>query len=105
VLGIELAPDYWGRYGYAVEVGRALLDFGFTRLGLEVISGSSVSANTRILRLAEWFGGEVEATRPGPAWMAARGWNEVAWRITRERWQRRRATPDAARRSPRPVSG
>ncbi|MDN5850846.1 MAG: hypothetical protein L0H63_14615 [Nitrococcus sp.] len=22
-LGIELAPDYWGRYGYAVEVGGA----------------------------------------------------------------------------------
>jgi [ribosomal protein S5]-alanine N-acetyltransferase len=28
-LGLELAPIYWGRYAYAIEVGRALLDFGF----------------------------------------------------------------------------
>jgi RimJ/RimL family protein N-acetyltransferase len=33
-LGIELAPNYWGRYAYAIEVGRALLDFGFRELRL-----------------------------------------------------------------------
>lgn len=85
-LGLELAPDYWGHYGYAVEVGRALLDFGFAKLGLTAVSGSTVSANNRVQRLAEWFGAEVESVRPGPAWMEDRGWSEVGWRITRDQW-------------------
>jgi len=83
-LGIELAPNYWGRYAYAIEVGRALLDFGFRELRLDVISGSTVSANVRIARLAEWVGAEVVAVRPGSRWMSERGWSEVDWRITRE---------------------
>ncbi len=89
-LGIELAPTYWGRYAYAIEVGRALLDFGFRELQLDVISGSSVSANTRIARLAEWMGAEVVAIRlAGATWMSERGWNEVEWRITTKQWERR----------------
>jgi [ribosomal protein S5]-alanine N-acetyltransferase len=88
-LGIELAPDCWGRYAYAIEVGRALLDFGFGKLKLDVISGSTVSANVRIARLAEWIGAEVVAIHPGSAWMSERGWSEVDWRITKEQWDRR----------------
>ncbi|MBD1914695.1 MULTISPECIES: GNAT family N-acetyltransferase [Cyanophyceae] len=88
-LGIELAPNYWGRYAYAIEVGRALLNFGFQELKLDVISGSTVSANKRIARLAEWVGAEVVAIRSGSPWMSKRGWNEVDWRITKEQWERR----------------
>lgn len=88
-FGIELAPNYWGRYAYAIEVGRALLDFGFRELKLNVIFGSTVSANVRIARLAEWSGAEVVAIRPGSSWMSERGWNEVDWRITTEQWDHR----------------
>jgi [ribosomal protein S5]-alanine N-acetyltransferase len=88
-LGIELAPTYWGRYAYAIEVGSALLDFGFSELRLDTISGPTVSENARINRLAKWFGAEVVSIRSGPSWMSARGWSEVDWRITRERWERR----------------
>ncbi|MGL4619562.1 MAG: GNAT family N-acetyltransferase [Chroococcidiopsis sp.] len=87
-LGLELAPAYWGRYAYAIEVGRALLDFGFRELQLDVISGLTVSANTRIAKLAEWMGAEVVAIRPGAVWMSDRDWSEVDWRITREQWKR-----------------
>ena len=90
-FGMELAPDYWSRHAYAVEVGRALLAFGFRELGLRVINGSTVSANARIARLARWFGAEIVATLPGPAWMAAQDWSAVSWRITREQWQQRAA--------------
>lgn len=55
-LGIELAPQYWGRYAYAVEVGKALIDFGFHDLGLEEIISISVNANLRVSRLAERYG-------------------------------------------------
>jgi RimJ/RimL family protein N-acetyltransferase len=88
-FGMELAPDYWGRHAYAVEIGRALLVFAFSELGVRVVTGSTVSANTGIARLAEWFGAEKVATRPGPDWMGAQDWNRVDWRITREQWQSR----------------
>lgn len=88
-LGIELAPNYWGRYAYAIEVGRALLNFGFRELKLDVISGSTVSANERIARLAQGIGAEVVAIRLGSSWMSERGWNEVDWRITQEQWDHR----------------
>jgi ribosomal-protein-alanine N-acetyltransferase len=87
-LGIELAPAYWARHGYAIEVGRTLLGFGFGDLGLQEICGVTVDANARIARLAEWFGAEAVATRAGAAWMSARGWNETEWRITRDQWRR-----------------
>ena len=80
-LGMELAPNYWGRHAYAVEIGRALLDFGFRDLGLKAITGSTISANARISRLAEWFGAEMVATRPGPDWMTERDWSHADWRI------------------------
>lgn len=88
-LGMELAPEYWGRHAYAVEIGRAMLDFAFRELGVGVVSGSTVSANTRILRLAVWFGAEMVATSPVGKGLAARDWRNVEWRITRERWQHR----------------
>ncbi len=95
-LGVELAPDYWGRYGYAVEIVRALLDFGFGTLRLGEIRGVTASGNTRVARLASWFGARVTATRPGPDWMTARGWQEVEWRVTRAEWER---SPAARRRA------
>ena len=93
-LGIELAPAYWAHHSYAIEVGRALLGFGFGDLGLQDIYGVTVDANARIARLAEWFGAEAVATRSGAAWMSPRRWNETEWRITRDKWQAQgRITP------------
>jgi ribosomal-protein-alanine N-acetyltransferase len=93
-FGMELAPDYWGRHAYAVEIARALLSFGFTALGLRVVTGSTVSANTRIARLAEWFGAEIVSTHPGPDWMTAQGWCNVSWRIPLEQWRNRAPLPN-----------
>ncbi|MGH6902894.1 MAG: GNAT family N-acetyltransferase [Geminicoccaceae bacterium] len=90
-LGIELAPEYWGRYGYAIEVTDALLEFGFCALGLREIRGLTVSANARVGRLASWFGAVALATRPGSAWMLGRAARATEWRITRESWEHARA--------------
>jgi [ribosomal protein S5]-alanine N-acetyltransferase len=86
-LGVELAPDYWGRYAYALEISRALLDFGFDQLGLIEIFGITANSNDRVARLATWFGATVTAHRPGPLWMTACGWTEVEWQITRQDWE------------------
>src|SRR5690625_3651664 len=29
-LGVELAPAYWGQFGYAIEIMKCLVDYGFT---------------------------------------------------------------------------
>jgi ribosomal-protein-alanine N-acetyltransferase len=86
VLGIELAPDDWGRYRLAIEVASALLEHGFFDLNLHTIVGDTASGNRRVEKLARWFGANLVAQRAGPEWMAARGWQEVDWALARDDW-------------------
>jgi ribosomal-protein-alanine N-acetyltransferase len=86
-LGIELAPQYWGRYAYAIEVGKALIDFGFRGLELKEIIGLSISANLRVARLAERYGFQAIDTQPGSDWMRVRGWSQIKWQLARESWE------------------
>ncbi|HYM81578.1 MAG TPA: GNAT family N-acetyltransferase [Candidatus Limnocylindria bacterium] len=81
-FGIELAPIVWGR-GYATEAARAMLGFGFRELRLEEVRAVSVSANRRFVALAGRIGMVEIGSRPGPAWMSARGWSQTEWRLTR----------------------
>lgn len=86
VLGLELAPDEWGRHGAALEVAGALIEYGFHALSLEAVVGDTASGNRRVERLARWFGATLEGRREGPAWMKARGWEEVDWVLSRDAW-------------------
>jgi len=95
-LGVELAPEYWGRFGYAIEIMRSLVDFGFADLGLREIYGSTVSANTKIWRLATSFAA-VAVERPTPAWMMAKGWRQIEWQICRDQWEQGRLTIRSSR--------
>ncbi|MBD2164049.1 GNAT family N-acetyltransferase [Calothrix membranacea FACHB-236] len=81
-LGIELAPKFWGRYAYAIEVAKAMIDFGFQNLGLKEIRGITVSANLRIARLALRYGFVIIGTIP-----SERGWSQTEWLLTRESWE------------------
>ncbi|MBD2211198.1 GNAT family N-acetyltransferase [Calothrix sp. FACHB-156] len=86
-LGIELAPKFWGRYAYAIEVAKAMIDFGFQNLGLKQIRGITVSANLRIARLALRYGFVKIGTILSPDWMRERGWSQTEWLLTRESWE------------------
>jgi ribosomal-protein-alanine N-acetyltransferase len=97
-LGIELAPEYWGRYKYAVEVMIALVEFGFDELELQEIYGSTVSANSRVARLVESFGATA-VIQPTPAWMSRRGWRKVEWHVSRGQWESGRLTSDCVEKS------
>ena len=88
-FGIELAPVFWGRFAYAVEPMARLLEFGFGELGLAQISGITVSANARIARLASAFGAASTVIET-PAWMSARGWQQLEWRIRGRDWRQSR---------------
>ncbi len=86
-LGIELAPKYWGRYRYAIEVVAALLEFGFHNLALQEVRGISINANVRVARLAQRYGFVVVGTRSDSDWLRARGWSQTEWQLTREKWE------------------
>ena len=100
-MGIELAPRYWGRYAYAIEIVGALIEFGFTTLGLSEVRGISVSANLRVARLAQRYGFVAVGSRPDSAWMRAHGWHHTEWQLTRERWEAVQSStmPSSRRRS------
>jgi ribosomal-protein-alanine N-acetyltransferase len=87
VLGIELAPFDRGRYRMALDVTARLLEHGFNTLRLRMIVGDTASGNERVEKLARWFGARIVDRRDGPAWMHARGWQEVDWALTRDEWQ------------------
>lgn len=80
VLGIELAPDDWGRHRAAIEIADALITHGFDTLGLEIITGTTTRDNARVDRLARWFGASV----------AARDADAVDVILTRAAWARLR---------------
>ncbi len=86
VLGIELAPACWGRYRLALDVIAAMIEHGFTVLGLDVIVNDTSTGNKRVEKLARWFGFWETARRDGPDWMRARGWQEIDWTMTRDAW-------------------
>ena len=46
-IGYELSPQHWGR-GYATEAARAMVDFGFSELGLRRISSWCIAENVAI---------------------------------------------------------
>jgi [ribosomal protein S5]-alanine N-acetyltransferase len=84
-LGVELDPKYWGQFGYAVEIMKCLIDYGFINFDLVEIFGSTVSENGKIARLASAFDA-VSVERNTPEWMTAKGWRQIEWQISRERW-------------------
>jgi RimJ/RimL family protein N-acetyltransferase len=51
----RLARAYWGR-GYATEAARAALDYGFEKLGLTEIVGTTVPANRRSRQVMQRLG-------------------------------------------------
>jgi RimJ/RimL family protein N-acetyltransferase len=54
-IGWRLAYAHWG-HGYATEAARAVLEFGFRRLGLEEIVSFTVPANKRSRAVMERIG-------------------------------------------------
>jgi RimJ/RimL family protein N-acetyltransferase len=54
-IGWRLAREYWGK-GYATEGARAVLQFGFERLGLAEIVSFTTAGNMRSRRVMEKIG-------------------------------------------------
>ena len=58
-LGYSLAEDYWG-LGLMTEAGRAVIDYGFSAMDLQVISIETAPDNERSQRVIEKLGFKFE---------------------------------------------
>ena len=86
-FGIELAPQFWGRFGYAIEISDAMISTGFTRLGVTAITGTIVSGNIRATRLAQWFGADITSLEVEDNSANKSTLDESHWRLTRNQWE------------------
>ena len=54
-IGWRLGSQYWGQ-GYATEAARAVIDYGFQKLGLDEIVSCTARGNVRSMRVMEKIG-------------------------------------------------
>ncbi|MDB4656061.1 GNAT family N-acetyltransferase [Flavobacteriales bacterium] len=62
-IGYRFLPEYWGR-GYATEASRAILAFGFDKLGLKKIIAIAMKENQASIRVMEKVGMEFDKLAP-----------------------------------------
>jgi RimJ/RimL family protein N-acetyltransferase len=90
-IGWRLAFAHWGK-GYATEGARAVLDDGFSRVGLEEVVSFTAASNTRSRAVMERLGMRTDPkddfghVRLGPAHPL---YHHVLYRLRREDWHSR----------------
>lgn len=87
-LGYELSPEHWGQ-GYATEAARAMVEFGFTRLGLHRIWATCIAENVRSARVLGRVGLRREGRLREAEWMKGRWWDNLLYAILEQEWQTR----------------
>lgn len=90
-LGYRLRRDAWGK-GYATEGSNALMDKGFSELGVSTVWGETMALNVSSQRVMEKVGMSLVKSIPTPEDMqgvegAERG--GFRFEIAREQWARR----------------
>jgi RimJ/RimL family protein N-acetyltransferase len=78
-FGIELSRQHWGRYGYAIEIAGAVINFAFEDLGVRILMAESALSNAAAARLARAAGfrpvftdAKIQWRLEGPTWRAVR---------------------------------
>ncbi|HEU0073371.1 MAG TPA: GNAT family protein [Dehalococcoidia bacterium] len=84
-IGYELDPSYWGR-GYATEAVRTLVDFGFTRQGLDRVWTYCIADNERSWRLMERIGMRREGLLKQNVQLRDRRCDTAVYAILKEEW-------------------
>ncbi|SDO69950.1 Protein N-acetyltransferase, RimJ/RimL family [Pedococcus dokdonensis] len=98
-LGYRLRRDAWGK-GYATEGSHALVDKGFSELGVNTVWGETMALNLSSQRVMEKVGMSVVESIPTPDEMqsvegAERG--GFRYEVTRDQWEARRDRSTAGR--------
>ena len=87
-LGYRLRRSAWNK-GYATEGSRALIDMGFSGLGVERVFGHTMTVNAASRRVLEKCGLTLVRTTPydGPDVIAGSEHGEVEYALTKAAWE------------------
>jgi len=86
-LGWILNKGYWGK-GYACEISKALLEYGFTELALHKVVAETVDPD-KVLRLMRRLGMTLEGVQRRQARRPDGEWADIYWcGILREDWMK-----------------
>ena len=93
-LGYRLRRSAWNK-GYATEGSRALINMGFTELGVERVYAHTLAVNSASRRVLEKSGLRLVHASPyeGPEVIEGAEHGEVEYALTRSEWEASRA-PD-----------
>jgi len=93
-LGYRLSRSAWNK-GYATEGSRALIDMGFTELGVERVFAHTMTVNAASRRVMEKCGLTLVRTTPydGPDPIEGSEQGEVEYALTRQEWEKRTGRP------------
>jgi RimJ/RimL family protein N-acetyltransferase len=91
-LGYRLRRSVWNK-GYATEGSRALIDMGFTDLGVERVFAHTMTVNIGSRRVLEKCGLALVRTTPyeGADVIEGAGHGEVEYALTKPEWETRTA--------------
>jgi RimJ/RimL family protein N-acetyltransferase len=92
-LGYRLGRSAWNQ-GYATEGSRALINMGFTDLGVQRVFGHTLAVNAASRRVLEKCGLRLVRTTPyeGTDVIEGSGHGEVEYALTRPEWEARTAS-------------
>lgn len=85
-IGCELAPEHWGR-GHPAELGRLLLRFGFSELGLHRIYAHCIAGNRPAVYWAQKLGMRQEGRLRENVCIRGQWCDTLVYGILEHEWQ------------------
>ncbi len=102
-LGYELNPEFWG-HGYASEAARAMVEYGFTKLGVHRIWSWCIADNVASARVLEKLGMRQEGRLRENEFFKGRWWDTLVYAILEPEWRTRQAQAEQGNSQPGPLA-
>lgn len=93
-IGYELDPQYWN-HGYATEAAHAIVDFGFTNLGVHRVWSWCVADNLGSAHVLEKLGMRLEGRLRENEFYKGRRWDTLLYGILANEWETHKQTRPA----------
>ena len=85
-IGYEIAPEHWRR-GYATEAGAALIEHGFSEMGLHRISSWCIADNGASARVLQKLGLREEGRLRENEFFKNRWWDTLVFGLLKDEWR------------------